>query len=173
MRNLLACLCLSACGSVVLQTAAELERMSPMDADPAMFAVAIDLPDGFGIFPESATMLVSVEQETLDQESKEKFTLQQSGQQVAVFQVAANDHSRLQALQSQAREWDAKDAEATKGSIGVDLTPCLIHQNASLSETFSVAIQLAPDAPFRPLLRDVPISRILQEQELEQLPNCP
>ncbi len=173
MRVLILCLGVFGCSNLVLGTAVELQRLSPMDANPMQIAVAIDLPDGFGIYPDSAVLRLSVEQSLLGMGRAEQFTLERSGVELAILRIARDDYARLKDIQMLAKSWEQADADATKGSLSVDLTPCLRSELADFSETFSVSIRLAEDAPFQPLLRGIPVSAIVKTQDLNQLPKCP
>lgn len=158
---------------MVVETVAELERLSPLEADPGQIAVAIDLPDGFAIHPDSAIMSMSVAQKNLGQSRAEEFVLEQTGAVWTVFRVAQADFERLAEIQDLARSWETEDPKATKGSFSVGALPCVKNSDADRSETFSISIQLATDAPFKPLVRNAKVSSILNRFELKELPVCP
>ena len=173
MRALFFSFALMGCGSVVMETVAQLERLSPLDADPGQIAVAIDLPDGFAIYSDSAIMRMSVTRKDLGESRAEEFVLQQSGAEWTVFRVAQVDLARLAEIQNLAKNWETEYPKATKGSFSVGALPCVKNSDADRSETFSISIQLAADAPFKPLVRNAKVSSILSRSELSELPICP
>jgi hypothetical protein len=57
--RLLSLALLSACTSLVPSGVARLSGLSPLDADPAQFAVALVLPEGLSLAPGSARLSIS------------------------------------------------------------------------------------------------------------------
>ena len=161
------------CSSVVMDTVDELEQLSPLEADPSQIAVAIDLPKGFAIYPESAILTMAVSRKDLGQSQSEEFVLQQSGVERAVFKIAPTDLARLTQVQDQAHRWEVENPRATRGSVAVRALPCVLDSSADRSETFSVSLQLAANGPFMPLINQAKVSSVLSRSGLKELPVCP
>lgn len=171
MRLSFLSLCLvAACSSVVPTTVMRLGGLSPTTADPAGFAVDLSLPDGVGVQPGAARLIFEVKRTDSGEASTGTYVLTA---QDGVYRIAEDDLRALRAQQSTARAWEASQPDATEGALSLNLTPCLIGAGPAPGAKVSVAIQIAQDAPFLPLLRDAPLSAVASEAEILQMPGCP
>lgn len=173
MRHIIFGFLMAGCSSIVSETAEELDRLSPLEADPSKMAVAINLPEGFGVYPNSAVLHMAVARKDIEQARSEDFVLKQSGSEWTIFEISQKDHARLADIQSLARNWEVEDSRATRGEISVDLQPCKTSEAVARSAVFSISLRLSPDAGFMPLVRNAPVSSILSRRALKDVPFCP
>ena len=161
---------LSGCTSIVPMTAMRLSGLSPTTADPADFAVDLTLPAGVDVSPGAAKMMFSTTRTDTDETAARAFTLQRDG---SVFRVDPADHAAFRALQATARQWDAENPDATKGSLTINLAPCRVGAGPAANATVSVAIQMEQGGDFLPLVRNGPLSAVTSEEQLRNMPDCP
>ncbi|NSX53654.1 hypothetical protein [Parasulfitobacter algicola] len=162
---------LSACTSIVPTTALRLSTISPFEADPAGFALAITMPKGFDIEPKSARLVFIVTRNDTYEARKETFVLDRIDADQTVFRVAPNDLDALRAIQAVAKQWKAESND-TNGSLGVTLTPCKLGAGPAEDARVSVAIRVKKDGPFMPLVRNAPIAAVAEQAQLHQMGNC-
>jgi len=160
---------LAGCTSIVPSTAMRLNNVSPTTADPADFAVALTLPDGIDVQPGSAKLTFVVTRTDFDQTAEGTFTLQREDD---IYAIAPSDHATLRALQATARQWDTENASATEGSLAINLSPCLLGAGPSDDARVNVAIRLAQDGAFLPLVRHGPLSAVTSAEQLGDIPQC-
>lgn len=163
------------CASLVPATALKLRNLDPLTADPAEISVAVDLPEGLSILPESVVLTLSsrnAEGQALDGAYTLTETRDSEGRRR--FQIAPEDQAELRALQSGARAWEEADPDGTFGSISIALEGCRTGSDATFADArASVYISLAPDVPAMPLFRNAPLSQVFAAEDLAVLPLCP
>ena len=157
----LAFLALSACATMNPVTLYKLSRLSPLDADPGDFTVAIDVPQGLGIAPGTARL--SMRATRKGQKVGDSFALAripaQSGDlptpkgHYILFRVADSDLPAIRAIQATARDWETRDPSGTQGSLSADLLPCTIDDGPTGAPKASIYLQLEPGGGFLPLAR--------------------
>jgi len=163
-------LCLAACSSVVPTTAMRLGGVSPATADPAGFAVSLDLPEGADVQAGTARLLFTVTRSDTGVVQSGAFTLDRMG---PVFQIAAADLDRLRDLQATAQSWEAEAPNATRGSLSITLAPCVIGAGPASDAVVSADVRLVEGGPFLPLLRKVPLATVTGDLRPEDVPTCP
>ena len=172
---LVASLLLTACGSIVPTTASRLAAVDPVSADPAAISVEMVLPQGLGVMPQGAKLAVVADRADTGQRSAGEYTLagrrNENGR--LRLSVAAEDQSRLRQQQALVRAWQEEAPNDTKGQLSVSLSGCLIGNGPSDDAVVSVFVQLEPEGPVLPLLRDVPLARALTTSEINGLGPCP
>ena len=166
---LLAAASLSACTSLVPATVMQLSGLSPLTADPADFAVSLDLPEGVAVTPGSARLTFSVMRSDLRQIDSETMTLMQVGD---VFAISPQDQARLRAIQTRARGWKAQAPDATEGSLSLSLAPCGTGYPLAPDARVNVGVRLSEDGPFLPLVRNGPLSAVAEAVQIADMPPC-
>ena len=173
MRALvLPALILSACTSIVPDTALRLNALSPIEADPAGFSVAVALPEGLDIEPKSAQLRFVVIRTDTGETRNRAFVLERLVADQAIYRVAPNDLDAFRAFQALARQWKTENDDATSGSLGVTLSPCKVGAGPVHDARASVAVQTHPDGPFMPLIRNGPISAIVGPEQIHEMRAC-
>ncbi len=173
MRSLiLSALTLSACTSIVPSKVLRLHALSPIEADPAGFAVAITLPKGLEIEPQSARLMFMVTRTDTGETRDDVFVLERMTAERAIYRVAPNDLNALRAAQVVAREWKAENDDATSGSLGVTLSPCKVGTGPAPDARATVAIRVNEDGPFLPLILNGPISAIAEPEQIRDMGAC-
>lgn len=154
---------LAGCASLVPSALARLTAVSPLSADPEGFVVALDLPPGVAVVPGSATLDLTASRSDTGETLSGRYVLARgrSADGALTYRVAARDLDRLRGLQARIRDWTRENAAATRGSLSVSLTGCRTGDGPSPDATVSVALKTAVDQPFRPLIRDAPLSAIV------------
>ncbi len=170
---ILTALLLSACTSIVPGTVMRLNAISPLEADPADFAVAITLPDGLGITPNSAQLAMEVSRTDTGESRSDVFILERLQGDPVIYQIAPDDHADLRALQAISLQWQEENDDATSGSIGVTLAPCKIGNGPAADARVSVAIRTAQDGAFLPLIRNGPVSAVADPDQIHDMGACP
>lgn len=170
MRHLLlsSLLVLTGCGSVVLSTVAQLNDLDPLTADPAGFAVAVDLPDGLENKPGDTSLTVQATRSSTGVELGRAYALEKSvltdGR--IVFTLPPHEADALRAMQQEAATWprDGSNTLAMNASFGACRT-----ENVPVTgdPRFSVWLRLAQDAPLMPLVRNAPLSEVTDPATLE------
>ena len=158
---------LTACGAVSLGTLTRLSALSPLTADPADMAVAVDLPEGVGIRPGSARLTFEV---TRGAESVSRVMVL-AGAPETGLSVAPEDLAPLAEAQALARDWKAVDPDGTSGILSLTFDPCRDGDLAA-EATVSAAIRLEEDGPFLPLLRGVSVAEVSGLPDPADLPEC-
>ncbi len=166
-------LTLPACTSVVRSTLSELERLSPVDTDPAAMTILADLPPGLGI-AEGSPVLRLAATRTDPEESAEGLFILARGQAAGseTYRVAPEDLARFRALQARIRAWKAEDETGTKGQLSVSVDGCRTDAGPAPEARLSVSMQLERGGPVLPLIRPTPIKRVLRIAEVDELPAC-
>lgn len=160
---LTAALALQACTSVVMSTAAMLNATSPMEADPAGFEIAIDMPDGVFVPTGGATMGLTNAHSKLGETYDETYALQQRSSQdgQTLFRIHPDDLDDIRAFQARAVTWETEDPEASTGSFSVSVSFCKIGEGPAPDDRFSVSIRTETDGMFLPLIRNAKVADAL------------
>lgn len=158
---------LSACTALVPSTVGRLMALSPLTADPEAIALRVTLPDGTGIMPGSAKMILET---TGGIEKSGTFILARQGD---VFSVAPNDVDRLRTLQAEIAAVEATNPNDISGSLGITAGPCVVGEGPTADSRLSVGMRLAVDGPFLPLVRNGPLSAMFDETDIATWPTCP
>jgi hypothetical protein len=165
----LSVLLLSACTSIVPSTVMRLNGLSPTTADPAGFAVDLTLPAGLDVQSGTAQLIFAVTRSDTNEAQSGTFTLEREG---STFRIAPGDLPALRALQATARRWDAESDNATEGSLGINLSPCKVGDGPSPDARVSVALRMAPDGAFLPLVRNGPLSAVASMEQIRDMGAC-
>lgn len=162
-------LALSACTSIVPSTAMRLSGLSPTTADPAGFAIDLNLPTGLDIRPKTAQLLFLVARSDTGETQSGAFVLAREG---TIFRVAPNDLAALRALQETGRRWQEEAGNATKGSLSVLVAPCLRGDGPDPDARVSVGLQLNEEGAFMPLVRNGPLSAVASPEQISEMGPC-
>ena len=166
-------LLLSGCTSIVPTTVMRLNALDPLTVDPADLAVAITMPDGLDVIPGSATVTFAVSRSDTGETHDGVLVLKRQNDEQTVFSVAPGDYATMRAFQETARQWEDENDGATEGSIGVGLLPCKRGNGPGDDARVSVAIRMAQDGAFLPLVRNGPISAVAEPEEIRDMDVCP
>lgn len=175
MRSLLvAFTVLAGCTALVPSTAVRLNALSPVTADPAAIALALRLPAGVGVQPGGATLFLGARRTDTGAETGLTVALarRSDAELGETFQIAPEDRARFRAEQARIAAWQTEAPEATEGTLSLGVSPCREEAGPAPSARGSVSVRFAPDAPFRPLLRDAPLSRLAGEDDVASWPIC-
>lgn len=167
---ILSALALSACTSIVPLTAMRLSTLSPINADPADFAVDLTLPAGIDVSPEGAILLFTVMRADRDETQEGTFALRREG---SVFTIDPDDHAALRGLQAMARDWKAEKGTDTSGSMSINVSPCKLDEGPAADAKVSVAVRVEQGGAFMPLVRNGPLSAVTSHEQLRDMPDCP
>ncbi|MCR9089326.1 MAG: hypothetical protein NXH97_21615 [Rhodobacteraceae bacterium] len=151
-----------------------MSTLSPVTADPGAIAVALMLPDGAGVQPGGAQLFLGARRTDTGAETGLSVALarRSDGEVGEVFEIAPGDRAAFRAEQARIAAWQAEAPDATKGTLSMAVAPCRVGTGPAPRARSSVAIRFAPDEPFSPLLRDVPLSRIANESDIAAWPPC-
>ncbi len=176
MRHLiLAVAFLSGCTSVVPTGIARLSAVSPMEADPADIAVALSLPTGIGVTTNSANLNLMASRTDTDQSTAETYVLasMMGSDGSTIYAVAPADYARLRDQQALIRQWKGENSKATSGSLGVTLEPCTTGAGPTPDATVTIKIRTSSDGQFFPILRNAPVTDVLQQGNFRPIQSCP
>jgi hypothetical protein len=165
-------LILSACTRIVPGTALQLNALSPLEADPAGFAVAMALPVGLGIELQSARLMFMVARTDTGETRGGAFVLERVSADQTIYQIAPRDLNALRALQDVARQWKTEGDDVTSGSLSVTMSPCRVGAGPADDARASVDIRIDADGPFLPLIRKGPISALAEPEQIRNMGTC-
>ena len=160
-------LLISGCGAMVPGTAARLSGLSPLTADPEGMAIAVDLPEGLGLLPDSAVLSFSVRRD--GEEAAREVIL--TGSAAEGYSIADADLGPFREVQARAREWKAADPDGTSGSLSLTFAPCLSGELAPGARV-AARIRLAEHGAFLPLMRPQRVTDFAEALDLETIPPC-
>ena len=166
-------LALGACANLVPTTVARLAALSPLNADPEGFEVALDLPDGAGVMPGSAVLTIEASRSGTGEGFEESYVLEGVPGDPPVWRIARADLPALRAAQARALAWEMEDPIASSGALGVFLVPCREGDGPGQDAVLSILLRSEVGGPFRPLVRDARIADFAGEDDLAALPDCP
>lgn len=156
------------CGNVVLPTIATLNAVSPLEADPAGFEIAADMPEGTDVQTGGVLMMFDMARSDTGETVSKTYILQRriSTDGRVLFRVHPDDLASVRAFQTMAAEWKSTASQEASGSIRMSVTACQTGVEISPDATFSVSIRTVEDGPFLPLLRDVSIAEALNKLDI-------
>ncbi|WP_152544480.1 hypothetical protein [Actibacterium mucosum] len=150
-------------------TVAQLAQVSPLEADPAGFAAQADLPEGLHIRDGGAVLQITATNGATGEDLQGAFTLRQQGQ---IHVLSDMDATALRALQATIRAWKTANPDDVHGSLTITIEGCTSGRLPAPEDTINVALRVAPDAPLRPVLRNLPVSELLAETPGNTFPPC-
>ncbi len=162
---------LAACSYASIDGLRVLSALSPLEADPAQIAVALNLPDGVRVDPGSARITIEARRDEM--QISDAFAL--IGQQVGpaqVWRIADADVARMRVVQSLVRRWKAEDKD-TSGSISVHAAICTIGIGPLPDAGIDISIRTETGGAFIPLLRDAPLSALAGRDVIGTPAPCP
>jgi len=160
----------SACASVNPVTLVKLATLSPLEADPALMAVEIDLPENLNIVEGTAIITVFSERSDTGELLKEDFILDVLADNR--YQFAAADLDRLRQTQATAKQWETEALAANSGGFSVSLEPCIIGDGPTVDAGVNIRISFDESGTFYPLVTNGRISDVADAEELSQVPQC-
>ncbi len=175
MRWIPVLLCTAACTSIVPETALRMSAFDPLTADPDGIAVTLVLPEGADILPNGARLSLQVSNPELGEDGGTwVLSRTRSDDGGTTYSIAEPDLSDVRRVQALATAWKDRDPEGTRGSLSIALDPCQRGERAlTNSDVVSALVTLERDTAPMPLLRDVPLRRVLKNASADDLPRCP
>jgi hypothetical protein len=158
----------SGCVWINPMTALQLATMDPLEADPSVMAVQLELPEGVAVVPGTAELRIATqtaEGEALDG----RYLLVRSGD---VWRVPDAVQPGMRRDIAQARAWERADPDGTSGSFGAGFEPCAVGDGPAEDARFTMALQLEPGGAFLPLFDNVRLTNLYDAEFVEQLPTC-
>ncbi|MCF6444492.1 hypothetical protein [Nereida sp. MMG025] len=170
-----ALLVLGACTSVVPSTAAKLGMVHPMTADPANFAVRLELPPRAGVMPNSAVLALTSARSDTGQSIERAYTLHESPtlDGARIYKISRSDIEDMRKTQATVQQWEAENPSANKGSLSVALQGCIIGEGPQADDTVDVSLQIEPDGRFLPLIRNAKWRTVVAQTKLGTPEQCP
>lgn len=174
LRVICAMFCLIGCTSLDATTLARLSQVNPLGADPALFRVLANLPEGLAMREGQSQLVLTL---TTEGETEiGEFVLEQGRQQgQQMLAVAEQDLDRLRALQVKAREAEAQDPDGTKGSLSASVGLCSLGEGPDPDDQISIDLVMDGETAM-PLVRALSVEKylsILKKQGGEALQPCP
>jgi hypothetical protein len=180
--------CLCGCMSVPAASIAKLQRLSPLEADPAQIRAAVLHPDFITLRDGDVTLTVTYRPSGTGPVVNEQFRAGasiadpmaselreriQPGQTATVVKLAAADIAKLRAAQAAIAAHKASGGKG-KGSLSVGATGC---RNAPVPDgdaRFSTWLKVSTAEPFLPLIADADLAAMLRQAgtSLEAMPAC-
>lgn len=177
-RALFACLWLSACVPVGPMTAARLAASDPLTADPAAIRLAVILPPGLAVTPDSAVLEFSATRGALRRD--ERFVLRDvavpDGVTVPtegtarVYALSAPDAERMRGVQAEIAGWT--EGGAAQGQLGLGIGGCALGAGPAADAVGSVLIRMDATGPFLPLIRAGRLADLLGSEGLAAIAPC-
>ncbi|MEM9426738.1 MAG: hypothetical protein AAGA06_08545 [Pseudomonadota bacterium] len=174
LRSLLIVSLLSGCTAMSPGSALWLNQVDLLSADAADISVALALPPGLGVLPDSVTLSLSAARAGQGSVGG-SWTLEETRDAMDrhVYRIAAADRAELRRVQQQAAAWEDADPDGTAGSLSLALGGCRTVPAELLADArASVFLSLAPDQPPRALFRNAPVAEVLSDDNLRALPRC-
>lgn len=153
---------LSGCSTLVPSTLRALEQISPLTANPADIAVSVQLTEGVNPVP-SATLLGFSMARSDTGESKTvsvPLRIQETGTNTHILSIPPSQYDALRSFQATAQQWKAEAPRAAKGSLSLTAQVCTSDGQVPPGAKVSVSVQFAQGAPFEPLFRDAPLTKL-------------
>lgn len=179
MRKLLCALgvasALSACGSVAPSTLMRLNTLDPFTADPNDMAVAMEMPAGLDLIPESTKMTFTAVHSPSGETWVGDYTLEEQRlvDGVVIYTLSAADIADLTAAKADLERWrETSDGNSTL-SLDVTAKSCRVPESVIGEDPrVSVLLRLEEDGPLRPFLQEAPLSEYFDLSHLAELPQC-
>lgn len=170
MRYLtLAVLGVAGCVSLNPVTMMRLATMNPIEADPAVIAVQLTLPEGVGVAEGTAAMTISANFAGTEEELEQRFELEITGD---VWRIAQADQDALRALQRRVIVAEEADPDGTTGSFSVGFEPCAIGEGPTDDARISMAVQLDAGGGFLPLVNRARVADMYDAADIDALEPC-
>ena len=163
-------LLLSACSYLPIDTLRQLNQLDPMTADPASIAVRFHLPQGLDMPEQSAVLTLDTKNTSGDENNQTYFLMRTKLDDEVIFRVAPSDLKRLRAQQAAVKAWGEDESEGSL-SVGIE-NLCTIGAGPAPDARISSMISLDGGSTFLPLVRDFPLSEVLEEGEFDQMRPC-
>lgn len=177
-RKLTACAALftaAACSSVVPSTVMRLNALDPFTADPRDIAVALDLPAGLALVPNSTELRFKAVHSPSGETHQRDYVLQEQRLEdgVVIYTLSANDIADLEAMKTVLLPWrDTSDGNSSLSMV-VHTDPCRLPDfDVGPDPRVNVLLRLEQDGPLRPLLRDASVLEYFDVAALAELPQC-
>ncbi|MEL6691244.1 MAG: hypothetical protein AAFP28_13100 [Pseudomonadota bacterium] len=157
-------LCLNACTSVVIPTALKLDRLDPLTADPTGFAVQARFDPELRVTPGSEELSFTITRGATGEVfgGPQPLRILRGEDGVVTYALTREAAETLRGLQAKAATWP-KDGQ---NSLAMNFTFDACLTAADAAPEFSVAIRLAEEAAFLPLLRPTPIETVIETPRL-------
>ena len=150
----------------------------PFEADPAAISVTLDLPDGIGLMPGSAALVLRATGGPDDATWSASDPLAEPGPGVAqpggrrhLLRLAAPRAASMTALQATVQAWRAQGLRP-HGAIEVTFTPCRARPNAAAAP-FALAVRFGDTGPPLALTATGATLETALGRPLDTLPPCP
>lgn len=162
---------LGAAGCVSLNPMAmvRLATMNPIEADPAVIAVQLTLPEGVGVAEGTAAMTISANFAGTEEWLEQRFELENTGD---VWRIAQTDQDALRALQRRVIVAEAADPDAVNGSFSVGFQPCAMGNGPEEDARVSMAVQLDEGGGFLPLVNRARVAEMYDAADIDALGSC-
>lgn len=164
---------LAGCGAIVPSTVARLASVSPLEADPAGFAVLMDLPEGLSMAPAGQALTFTATDARGERRDGRFAIIPTETSRGTLWRIDPGRLDALRDMQAKVREWEDRDPDGTTGSLGIEVTGCRVGDGPDPGDRLTIYLRTAPDAPLRPLLRRARVSDVLGEDEVAALAPCP
>ena len=158
------------CGSINPVTLAKVARLSPLDADPAVMGVEIELPPGIGVREGEARITFFSTRTDTNQSISETFVLEDMNN--SQFQIARDDLDRLRETQTTVRNWETEAPRANSGGINVTVGPCIYGNGPDPDARASLSVRIDESGTFYPLVTNGPLSEVVGDEDLSAFPTC-
>ncbi len=165
MRALiLGALILMGCAWTNTETARQLNQFDPMTADPADFAMVIDLPPGLRMDLDASTLTFRARRSDTGEEAGGQFALVEvSGPGGAtVYALAPSEVAAFRAAQVTIGAWEEAAPDASTGELSLGLAACADGEGPAKDATVSAGLRLEAEGPVLPLIENMPIREILR-----------
>lgn len=177
VHGLIPVLLAAGCGAVVPETAARLQALDPLRADPAALAVAVQLPAGMKVRPGAAVITIAAsrgaerlaEALTLAPRSAAGVAVPEGGS-VAAFGLGPAEVAQMRAIQAQVGQWKAGGAAET--SFGIGLEGCKLGDGPAPDAEGAILIRLEETGAFVPLIQPTQVAALVGEAALAAMPPC-
>ncbi|MEX3017133.1 hypothetical protein [Gymnodinialimonas hymeniacidonis] len=154
--------------SINPMTALQLATMNPLETDPSVMAVQLELPEGVAVVSGTAELRITTETAT-GEALDGQYPLVNTGD---VWRVAEDAQVRMRADIARVRGWEAADPNGTNGSFSAGFAPCAVGGGPADNARFTMALQLEPGGAFLPLFDNVPLTRIYDAETVGLLQPC-
>ena len=171
----IAALTLTGCSSIVPSTLARLNLLDPMTADPAGFAVALEMDEGLGIQEGSVVFTVEVTHSPSGEIRGEDLVLVEDRSETGrlVYSISPEGVQALTTMQTELLPWKETSDGNSVLTLTVVADGCLVDKDSIPEDPrVSVFLQLAAEAPMRPLVQNGALTAMFDVDDLAELPQC-
>lgn len=163
---------LASCAGLPAGTALYLSRQSPLETDPADFAVRLALPPQVRILPDSVVLSVDVVRPDTGESHSARYVLQtRNAAEGEIYALSDPDARALRDMQTIIRTWKLETDGAAGGSLSLALSPCGLASESTNLGRVSAWLLLRASGQEMPLLKDVPVSDLVDTGLA--VPPCP